>query len=189
MLISQNTITFVVVLFISNINWQYVYHKKYTLLGEMPTERNGNEVVIHCQRKIFRKEFIRNGNLQSPGRTWNLTRIFRLWIVIISLFYALRTGYDFVSKNLSKTGEPETMKSKLEKILGPNQRLFDALYDEQREPKFQLYSEQYDCHLLLPRSKLKAVIKKWTTTNPSNNNNVWLKYFRFRPKIEQSNIK
>lgn len=93
MLISQNTITFMVVLLISNINWQYVYYKKYTLLGEVPTERNDNEVIIHDQRKLFRKEFIRNGNLQSPGRTWNLMKIFRMWIVIISLFYVLRTSY------------------------------------------------------------------------------------------------
>lgn len=76
--------------------------------------------------------------------------------------------YDFVSRSLRNSAKPLTMTSKLTKILGPSERSFDALYEQQRETKLQLYSKQFDCHLLLPKSKMKAVMKRWMTANPND---------------------
>lgn len=68
-----------------------------------------------------------------------------------------------MSEHLSHAAKPQTMTTKLKKILGPKERTFDALHEQQREPKIQLYSKQLDCHMHLPKSKMKAVMERWTT--------------------------
>lgn len=64
---------------------------------------------------------------------------------------------------------PETMTTKLERILGPREHAFDALYDVEREPKVQLYNSEFDCHMLLPKSKAIAFVKQMVVKIPANN--------------------
>lgn len=75
-----------------------------------------------------------------------------------------------MSMHLSAAAERVTATSKLEKILGPSERSYDALYDTQREPRFQLYSKKIDCHMMLPKSKIKPFIKRWMTAGPNDGN-------------------
>lgn len=146
---------------ISGVDWKYVYHKHYKVLGEQFAERKDNNE--NGTKKSFKKAFIRNGNPKSVQFNQNQTTTCNDDF----LLYDLRIGFDYVCEDLSHSANPQTMTSKLEKILGPNEWAFDALYEQQREPKIQMYSKQFDCHMHLPESKMKAVIERWTTMCPN----------------------
>lgn len=78
-----------------------------------------------------------------------------------------------MAAHLSVEAEPQTMTSRLENLLGPNLgRSFDAMYEQQREPRYQLYSKQLDCHMLLPKAQMSAVLKRWMTVSPNDGNNL-----------------
>lgn len=182
-----------VILFIRGINWQYVYYKKYEVLGKTLAKRNDSGPIIYCQRKL-QKYFIRNGNLHAMAVTSSI-EIEREYFIILTMnnyYYwwilVFHLGYDFVSKQVS---QPETITSKLENILGPNERSFDALYEQGREVKLQLYSKRFDCHMVLPKSQMKTVMKRWMTTTTTNRNNVWMEsavQHCYSIKMKQSKI-
>lgn len=86
-------------------------------------------------------------------------------------------GYDYVSEHLLNEFQQGEATSKIQNILGPSEQSFDALYDQRRERISPLYGKQYDCHMILPRSNVKAFMKRFLSmpadasldTNDDNN--------------------